>query len=162
MIRLKVRLGLRLASPPSAAGLGNLVSDVVGIHSSLIERFAARIWSAGVRTLSSTAEKHERVTCRACICARHFRRLHPRHGTVAPHGGCGDSPLRALCDIDQLNTGTIRLHEVEDVLTKMGIELNRASLENVMDEIDRDRSRNGFQGFSQLAHRWQQLSATKS
>lgn len=142
----------------AAAGLGNLVSDVVGIQASTaIEQQTSRMGlpSPGL----SAAQLRSRGARLASVIA----------SMVGISVGCvlGLCPLLVMEEaqtkalrqtfdaIDTDKSGVIEYQELEHAVHALGLEFDRRSLERIFSEIDADRSRAiDFAEFKLLLQRW--------
>jgi len=141
----------------AAAGLGNLVSDVVGIQAStVIENVAAKRLPEPGLSPAQLGTSSARVAVAVA-------------SMIGISIGCvlGMCPLLFMEDdatkrlrevfaaIDVDGTGTIEVGELDRFVHKLGLDLDRVALEKVFVEIDADRSRSlSFDEFRVLAARF--------
>jgi len=150
-----VALGL---SALAAAGLGNLISDVIGIQASTgIDALATRLGlpSSGLSAAQLTARTARGVTMLASMLGISIGCLLG----MCPLLLMEDSKTKALrqtfAAIDTHKTGSIELSELEGYVAALGLDCSRNSLETLFSEIDSDRSRSlSFDEFKVLMHRW--------
>ena len=142
----------------AAAGLGNLISDVVGIQaSSGIDVLATRLGlpSSGLSTAQLGSRSARGVTMVASMLGISIGCLLGLCPLLLMEDARTKALRQTFAAIDTNQTGAIELAELEGYVHTLGLDCSRSSLEKLFAEIDSDRSRSlSFHEFKGLMQRW--------